>query len=213
MTANNDDKRTEKQKMLDGDLYTAFGPELYNERMHCKKLLYEYNLTKPDEQEKRSQIIKQLFGKVGVGPYIEAPFRCDHGYNIEWGNDSVANHNLIILDECKVTIGNNVLIGPDVKISTATHPTDPQIRLDGYEYGKPITIGNNVWIGGGAIINANVTIGDNSVIGSGSVVTKNIPENVVAVGNPCKVIKKLEPPTRKSAATGIYAVNTSENDV
>ncbi|CAF4692442.1 unnamed protein product, partial [Rotaria socialis] len=127
---------------------------------------------------------------------IETPFKCDYGYNIYWGENSFANFNLIALDTCPIYVGNYVLLGPDVKLYTAAHPTDPQGRLDGVEYGKPIRIGNNVWIGGGAIIVGGATIGDNSVIGAGSVVVKDIPANVVAVGNPCKEIKHLKEPTR-----------------
>jgi len=192
---------------LAGDLYTAFGPELFNERKYCKELIYEYNQTKPTDGGKRHEILKKLFGKCGTGPFIEPPFFCDYGYNIEWGNDSYANYNFTVLDVCLIKIGDNVLFGPDVKIFAATHPIDPQLRLDGLEYGSPITIGNNVWVGGGVIINPGVTIGDNSVIGSGSVVTKSIPANVVAVGNPCRVTKEISPPTRGKTVTNIYGVD------
>ena len=190
------DTRTEKEKMLAGELYNAFTPELLEGRARCRELIYEFNLTRPKEEKKRREILDELLGKFGANSVIETPFQCDYGSNIYWGDNSFANYNFVVLDVCEVRVGNYVLIGPDVKFYGATHPTDPQTRLDGLEYGKPIRIGNNVWIGGGSIIVAGVTIGDNSVIGAGSVVVKDIPANVVAVGNPCKVIKQLQPPTR-----------------
>ncbi|CAF0913182.1 unnamed protein product [Adineta ricciae] len=192
------DTRSEKEKMLAGDFYNAFTPELLRERSLCKDFIYEYNNTRPSESEKRTGLLQKMFGKFGSNSMIETPFFCDYGSNIHWGENSFANYNLVVLDICSVHVGDYVLMGPDVKIYGATHPTDPQLRLDGLEYGKPVRIGNNVWIGGSAVIVAGVTIGDNSVIGAGSVVVKDIPANVVAVGNPCKVIKQLEPPTRPS---------------
>ncbi|UJR14086.1 hypothetical protein I4U23_001082 [Adineta vaga] len=191
------DTRSEKEKMLAGELYNAFTPELLNERAICKDFIYEYNSTRPSEEKKRNEMLQKIFGKFGTNSVIERPFQCDYGYNIYWGENSFANYNLVILDICPVYVGDFVLIGPDVKFYGATHPTDPQQRLSAVEYGKSIRIGNNVWIGGGAIIVAGVTIGDNSVIGAGSVVVKDIPANVVAVGNPCKVVKELQPPTRQ----------------
>ena len=190
------DTRTEKEKMLAGDLYNAFVPELIAERLACKELVYDFNNTRPSEGKKRDEIVRKLFGEFGTNSYIEPPMQVDLGSNVYWGNNSYGNHNLILLDICSIHVGDYVLIGPDVKFYAATHPTDPQIRLDGLECGGPIRVGNNVWIGGGSILVAGVTIGDNSVIGAGSVVVKDIPANVVAVGNPCKVIKQLEPPTR-----------------
>jgi len=191
------DTRTEKEKMLACELYNAFTPELMAGRARCRELVYDYNASRPDEEPQRQEILQQLFSKFGTNSAIEKPFQCDYGSNVYWGNNSLANYNLVILDTCQIYIGDNVFIGPDVKLFSATHPTDPQTRLDGLEYGKPIRIGNNVWIGGGSIIVAGATIGDNSVIGAGSVVVKDIPANVVAVGNPCKVIKQLPPPTKQ----------------
>ena len=190
------DTRTEKEKMLAGELYNAFTPQLLSERLACRELIYTYNSTRPSEAKRRDEIIRKLFGQFGANSIIEPPLQCDYGYNVYWGENSFANYNLVILDTCPIHVGNYVLIGPDVKLYTGTHPTDPQERLDGLEYGKPIRIGNNVWIGGGVIIVAGATIGDNSVIGAGSVVVKDIPANVVAVGNPCKVVKQLQAPTR-----------------
>ena len=190
------DTRTEREKMLAGDLYMAYAPDLMAERLACKELVHDYNATRPSEGKKRDDIVRKLFGKFGTNSIIEPPMQVDFGSNIYWGNNSFGNHNLILLDVCSIHVGDYVLIGPDVKFYAATHPIDPQTRLDGLECGGPIHVGNNVWIGGGTILVAGVTIGDNSVIGAGSVVVKDIPANSVAVGNPCKVIKQLEPPTR-----------------
>jgi maltose O-acetyltransferase len=189
------DTRTEKEKMIAGEMYNAFTPELINERAKCRELMYDYNLTRPCEEKKRDEMIRSIFGRFGTNSAIERPLLCDYGYNVYWGNNSFANYNLILLDTSPIYVGDYVLMGPDVKLYAATHPTDPQERLNGLEYGKPIRIGNNVWLGGGTTVVAGVTIGDNSVIGAGSVVVKDIPANVVAVGNPCKVIKQLKPPT------------------
>jgi maltose O-acetyltransferase len=190
------DTRTEKEKMLVGDLYNAFTPQLLQERSRCKEMVYDFNLTRPSEGKKRDDILRKLFGSFGSNSVIETPLQCDYGSNVYWGKNSFANHNLVILDTCAIHVGDFVLMGPDVKLYSATHPIDPQMRLEGAEYGKPIRIGNNVWIGGGVVVVAGVTIGDNSVIGAGSVVVKDIPANVVAVGNPCRVIKQLDAPTR-----------------
>ena len=184
--------RTEKEKMLNGELYLAFGEELFSERQHAKELIYKYNNLKPDEIEERNLIIKELLGETGENFFIEPPFRCDYGYNIKWGENSYANYNCTILDCAEVKIGKDVLIGPNVGIYTAGHPISFKDRVAGLEYAYPIEIGDGAWIGGGTTINPGVKIGKNSVIGSGSVVTKDIPDNVVAVGNPCKVIKSIE---------------------
>lgn len=183
---------TEKEKMLKGELYLAFGEELFNERQHAKDVLFEYNALPPREVEKRNELLKGLFGSVDKSFFIEPPFRCDYGYNIYWGENSYANYNCTILDCAKVIIGRNVLIGPNVNIFTAGHAVEPSKRIAGYEYAYPIEIGDGVWIGGGSTINPGVKIGENSIIGSGSVVTRDIPANVIAVGNPCRVIKTIE---------------------
>ncbi|HHW90537.1 MAG TPA: sugar O-acetyltransferase [Clostridiales bacterium] len=182
--------KTEKQKMLSGELYYSADLELAKERQAAKKLLFEFNNANPEDLERRVQILRQLL-KVKGKVHIESPFYCDYGYNITLGDNFYANHGCIILDVNKVIIGDNVMFAPYVQIYSATHPTDPQVRVSGLELGKPITIGDNVWIGGGAIICPGVTIGDNTTIGAGSVVVKDIPANVVAAGNPCKIIKKL----------------------
>lgn len=182
---------TEKEKMLNGLEYLSFGDELLNERQHAKDVLFDFNNLRPNRIDERNEIIKNLFGSVGENFFIEPPFRADYGYNITWGDRSYSNYNLTVLDCAKVTIGDDVLIGPNVNLFTATHPIDPIVRASGLELAFPIIIGNKAWIGGGTTINPGVTIGENTVIGSGSVVTKDIPANVVAAGNPCKVIKYI----------------------
>lgn len=181
---------TEKEKMLAGEFYQAFDKELVKERNYAKRLCHEFNMTDPTEHEKKRQILKELF-KTDKNCWVEPPFYCDYGYNIKIGENFYSNHGCIILDVNEVKIGNNVLLAPGVKISTATHPIDPVERAAGKEYALPIEIEDNVWIGAGVIILPGVKIGANTVIGAGSVVTKDIPENVVAVGNPCRVIRKL----------------------
>lgn len=177
--------------MVAGEPYRATGKELMSERQYAKDQLFEYNNLEPSKIKARNQILKKLFGKTTSRLFIEPPFRCDYGYHIFLGDNFYANYNLIILDCAPVTIGDNVMIGPNVSLFTAGHPVHPEPRVAGWEFAKPITIGDNVWIGGHAVINPGVTIGDNSVIGSGSVVTKDIPENVIAAGNPCRVIRKI----------------------
>lgn len=183
--------KSEKEKMISGKPYKAFDDELVNERRYAKELIFDFNSFRPNEIVNRNELIKRLLGKIGNSFIIEPPFRCDYGYNIEIGENFYSNYNLIILDCAKVLIGDNVMIGPNVSIYTAGHPVHYEIRNQGYEYTVPVSIGNNVWIGGNAVINPGVSIGDNSVIGSGSVVTKDIPGNVIAAGNPCKVLRGI----------------------
>lgn len=182
--------KSEKEKMLAGDLYYAGDEELTKEREYARNLTFEFNHSKPSEKDKRREILKQLITAKDLF-YIEAPFYCDYGYNIEVGENFYANYSCIILDVNKVKIGDNVLLAPNVQLYTAAHPIDPAERFTGKEYAKPIVIGNNVWIGGGAIICPGVKIGDNATIGAGSVVTQNISDNVMAAGNPCRVIKNI----------------------
>lgn len=183
---------TEKEKMLSGELYEAWDEELTRDRLKCRELLYEFNLMRPTNRDEKKQIIQGLFGSVGEEVWVESPFQCDYGYNIHVGNGFFANFNCVFLDCAKVTIGNHVLIAPNVGIYTATHPQNSEVRASGLEMAYPITIGNRVWIGANAIILPGVTIGDNTIIGAGSVVTKDIPANVVAVGNPCRVLRKIQ---------------------
>ena len=183
---------SEKEKMLAGEIYDAnYDKELIQERQEAKELCYDYNNLRPSKIEERKEILKNLLGKTKENFWIEQPFVCDYGYNIEVGENFYANHNLIILDANKVKFGDNVFIAPNCGFYTAGHPLDAESRNKGLEYAKTIEIGNNVWIGGNVVVLPGVKIGDNSVIGAGSIVNKDIPANVVAVGNPCKVIKNI----------------------
>lgn len=182
---------TEREKMLAGELYLASDEELVSMRKEARRLLHAYNATAVGEPERRADILKRLFGKVGSPVEIEPPFYCDYGSNILVGDGLYMNFGCVILDCNEVHIGDKVLFGPYVQVYTAYHPTDPEVRKSGRELASPITIGNNVWVGGGAIICGGVNIGDNTTIGAGSVVVKDIPPGVVAAGNPCRVIKKL----------------------
>ena len=181
----------EKEKMLSGLLYDSTVECLVDERLNAKNLCYEYNLLKPNESDKKKEILSKLLGKTNENFMIEPNFYCDYGYNISLGKNFYSNHNLVILDCAKVTFGDNVFIGPNCGFYTAEHPTDPIERNKLLEYAKPIVVGNNVWIGGNVVVVAGVTIGDNVTIGAGSVVVKDIPSNCIAVGNPCKVIKNI----------------------
>lgn len=181
----------QKERMLANLPYKSWLDGLSEERMECKKKVFEYNNTSPEKEEERDKLIREILGKTNGWLRIESPFHCDYGYNIEVGEWFFANYNFIVLDVGKVKIGDNVMMGPNVGIYTAGHPIHPDSRNSGYEYGMDVTIGNNVWIGGSVSIMPGVTIGDNTVIGSGSVVTKDIPANVIAAGNPCKVIREI----------------------
>ena len=184
---------SEKAKAKAGKLYDANNDiELVSEREACKEVCYELNSLRPSQKKERESIIRRLFGKTGKSFLIEQPFYCDYGYNIEVGENFYANVNLVILDGAKVCIGDNAFIAPNVGIYTAGHPLDAEQRNRGLEYARPVTIGHNVWIGAGVNILPGVTIGDNTVIGAGSVVTKDIPSNVLAVGNPCRVVKEIK---------------------
>ena len=171
--------------------YKAWLDGLSEERTENAKRIYEYNNLPPERWNERPALLKKILGKTGESINIQPPFRCDYGYNIEVGENFFANYNLIVLDVGKVRIGNNVQIAPNVAIYTAGHPLHPDSRNSGYEYGIDIEIGDNVWIGGNTCIMPGVKIGKNVVIGGGSVVTKDIPDNMIAVGNPCKVIREI----------------------
>ena len=181
----------QRQRMAAGLPYKAWEDGLPQLRLEAKEKLYVFNHTPPREQEASMGILRELLGKVGADVWIEAPFHCDYGFHIAVGDNFYANYNLTILDVAPVTIGNQVMISPNVSIFTAGHPIHPQARNSGYEYGRPVTIGNNVWIGGEAILLPGVTVGDNTVIGAGSVVGQDVPANVVAAGNPCRVVREI----------------------
>lgn len=181
---------TQKEIMLKGEYYDSSDAELVKDRKNAKKLCKSFNDLDTEDKETKQKILKELF-QTNETPHIEPNFWCDYGYNIKFRKNFYSNHNLTILDVNTVTFGENVLCGPNVQIYTAGHPLDAIERASGIEFGKPIVIGNNVWIGGGAIILPNITVGDNVVIAAGSVVTKNVPNNVVVGGNPAKIIKKL----------------------
>ena len=184
--------KSEKEKSKEGKLYDAnYDAELLAERDLCKEKCYDLNNLRPQRINDKENIIKNLFGKTGKIFTIVSPFYCDYGYNIEVGENFFINMNCIILDEAKVTFGDNVFIAPNCGFYTAGHPLDVEQRNKGLEYAYPITIGNNVWIGAHVCVLPGVTIGDNTVIGAGSIVTKNIPANVLAAGNPCKVIRNI----------------------
>lgn len=183
---------TEKEKMLAGMLYDAnYDSALIAERLECKELCRDYNDIRPKNIEAREALLRKIIGEVKGNILIEQPFYCDYGYNISVGNNFYANFNLVILDEAKVSFGDNVFIAPNCGFYTAGHPLDATSRNRGLEYARPITVGNNVWIGAGVSVLPGVTIGDNCVIGAGSVVVKSIPPFSVAVGNPCKVVKTI----------------------
>ena len=182
---------TEKEKMLRGELYMATDEELSAERRKARLLTKRLNDSSDEEQGLRLQLLKDLIPQQGANLWIEPPFFCDYGYNIKVGDGVFFNFNCTLLDVMPITIGNAVLIGPSVQIYTAMHPTNWEERASGKEFAKPVTIGDNVWLGGAAVICPGVTIGARSIIGAGRVVTRDIPPDVFAAGNPCKVIKRL----------------------
>lgn len=182
---------TESEKMQNGQMYNDFDDDLFERRIIAKKLFRTYNKTDDDEIEKRKKILKELFQSVGNNVWIEPDFRCEFGKNISIEDDVYINFGCIILDCAKVHIGAHSLLGPNVGIYAVNHAIDAEERIHGGCVGKPVHIGKNVWLGGDVKILAGVTIGDNSIIGTGSIVTKDIPDNSVAVGNPCKVIRQI----------------------
>lgn len=183
---------TEKEKMLNGMLYHADSdPTLIAERNEAKELCQRYNLLSPSDSDGQRKLLLRLLGATGERFAVTAPFWCDYGYNIELGENFYSNHNLVILDCAKVSFGDNVFIAPNCGFYTAGHPIDAEERNSGLEYAYPIRVGNNVWIGGGVQVMPGVTIGNNVVIGGGSVVVKDIPDNSLAVGNPCRVIRSI----------------------
>lgn len=180
------------ERMYSQKLYYYNDESLITEQMKYLELLYDFNSTRPSEQAKRNQMLKEMFAEIGENCYIEPPFHANWGgKNVHFGNDVYANFNLTLVDDCDIFVGDNVLFGPNVTVSAGTHPVHPKLRSKQAQYNVPIHIGNNVWIGANSVILPGVHIGENTVIGAGSVVTKNIPANVVAVGSPCRVIREI----------------------
>ena len=185
--------KTEKEKMLAGALYDPLDQPLADERMRTRLLIKELNDTREDQTEERTRILQELIPQAGAGLWLQPPFYCDYGSNMIVGEKVFFNFNCVVLDVTYVTIGSRTLFGPNVQVYTATHPTDYRERASGLEFAKPITIGEDVWVGGSAIICPGVTVGDRTIIGAGSVVTRDIPADVFAAGNPCRVVRKLTP--------------------
>lgn len=181
----------QKKRMLAGLPYKAWLDGLSEERLENQKRIYRYNHLPPEEWDQLDTLLREILGKAGKVVHIMPPFHCDYGYNIEVGENFFANYNFTVLDVGPVRIGDNAQIAPNVSIYTAGHPVHPDSRNSGYEYGIGITIGDNVWIGGNACILPGVTIGNNVVIGAGSVVTRDLPDNVIAAGNPCRVVRQI----------------------
>lgn len=183
---------TEKERMEKGLLYDPADGEIVAEQSEFAELLYDFNASRPGELEKRSRLLKSIFAEIGENCYIEPPFHANwSGRHVHFGSGVYANFNLTIVDDGEVWVGDHVMFGPNVTVATAGHPILPSLRERGIQYDIPVRIGNNVWVGAGAVLLPGVTIGDNTVVGAGSVVTKDLPENVVAVGNPCRVLRPI----------------------
>lgn len=183
--------RSQKERMLAQELYLASDPELRRDALNGRRLLRLINQTDETQLDDRKQLVKELLGASGENIYIEPPFFCDYGKNIAIGENFYANTDCIFLDVACISIGHNVMFGPRVCLYTPGHPIDAVVRTSGPEFGKEISIGDNVWLGGDVIVNPGVTIGDNTIVGSGSVVTKDLPSHVIAAGNPCRVIRGI----------------------
>lgn len=182
----------ENEKMHKGMLYNPGDEEILKEQTRCQELLYDFNQTRPSQGEKRQELLKQMFAEIGENCYVEPPLHANFGgKHIHFGNHIYANYNLTVVDDTHVYVGDSTMFGPNVIIATAGHPIDVELRQKEYQYNIPVRIGKNCWIGAGAILLPGVSIGDNTVIGAGSVVTKDIPANVVAVGNPCRVLREI----------------------
>lgn len=180
------------ERQYNQKLYYSNDEKLVQEQLKRLDLLYDFNQTRPLEQEKRSELLKEMFAEIGEDCYIESPLRANWGgKNVHFGNGVYANFNLTLVDDGDIFVGNNVMFAPNVVIASATHPIHPELRRKQAQYNLPIHIGNNVWIGAGAVVLPGVKIGDNTVIGAGSIVTKDIPSNVVAIGNPCRVLREI----------------------
>lgn len=179
-------------KIHSGELYLPGDEEIMKEQFKCLEMLYDFNRTRPSEMKRRGEMLKEMFADIGENCYIEPPFNANWGgKNVHFGNNVYANFNLTLVDDTHIYVGDGTMFGPNVTVATAGHPIDPELRKKVYQYNMPVKIGKNCWIGAGAVIVPGVTIGENSVIGAGSVVVKDIPSNVVAVGNPCRVLREI----------------------
>lgn len=183
---------TNTEKMHLGKLYLPGDEEIMAEQNKCLDRLYDFNMTRPTEMERRTALLKEMFAEIGENCYIEPPFHANWGgHHVHFGKGVYANFNLTMVDDTHIYVGDYTMFGPNVTVATAGHPILPELRQKGYQYNMPVHIGKNCWIGAGAVIVPGVTIGDNVVIGAGSIVTKDIPSNVVAVGNPCRVLREV----------------------
>ena len=181
-----------KERLHTGEIYLTGDDEILEEQFKCQEKLYDYNQTRPSEGEKRSKLLKEMFAEIGDGCYIEPPLRANWGgHFVHFGKNIYANFNLTLVDDTHIYVGDATMFGPNVTIATAGHPILPELREQAYQYNMPVRIGKNCWLGAGVIVMPGVTIGDNTVIGAGSIVTKDIPANVVAVGNPCRVMREI----------------------
>ncbi len=179
-------------KLLGGELYSCNDEDLAREQLETLELLYEYNATRPTEQEKRAELLSRMFAEIGENCYVEPPFHSNWaGKNVHFGKGVYANFNLTLVDDTHIYVGDYTMFAPNVVVTTAGHPINPALRERVYQFNLPVHIGRNVWIGAGAVILPGITIGDNSVIGAGSIVTKDIPANSVAYGNPCRVVREI----------------------
>lgn len=178
--------RLEKEKMLAGELYHAGDPELVSDRLRAAKFVGAYNSSGPEQSKQRSAILSQLLGSIGEGTVLRPPFYCDYGYNIEIGRNVFANFGCVFLDVALIEIGNDCQIGSGVQFLAADHPRDPDLRKQGLEYGRPVRVGRNVWIGAGVLVLPGISIGDDAVVGAGSVVTRDVPPGVTVMGNPAR---------------------------
>lgn len=177
--------------MVSGELYRAADPELVQDRLNARRLTRLFNQSLETEDLQRKALLRELFGSIGNEYDVEPPFRCDYGFNIHVGENFYANFDCVFLDVCEIRIGDNCFLGPGVHIYTATHPLEAWERNSGVEFGRPVTIGDNVWIGGRAVINPGIRIGNNAVVASGAIVTKDVPDHAVVGGNPARIIKQM----------------------
>lgn len=182
----------EVNKMHTGEIYDPSDSDIMKEQIKCLEMLYDFNMTRPSELEKRESMLKKMFAEIGSNCYIEPPFHANWGgRHVHFGNLVYANFNLTMVDDTHIYVGDYTMFGPNVTVATAGHPIMPELREKAYQYNFPVRIGRNCWIGAGALIMPGITIGDNVVVGAGSVVTKDLPSNVVAVGNPCRILREI----------------------